>query len=449
LSLLFLASVIIVATIRGRKAAIIAASVGVPFYKLFLDFRTQEHTTALEDALNLFVFLILALITGSLAGRLHDEARKSHTQARRMELLYRTGRILGDEEHGDSFWHTFNDALARSTDSKAAVLDEHGALRLQHGPLAAEEVQEAVAIGAVLLRSEEPLTLPQRGWNAHLITLNNKASGVLVWECRPDDADIIGVVELLSELAAASLSRFHNRQEQVRIKAAEEAGRLRQTLLSSISHDFRSPLAAIIGSSTTLLEYGDQLEREVQKDLLSNICNEGERLNDFVSNLLSMTQLQAGVLHPRKEHFPVSSVLRRAVERLERHTGSPYQIQSNGDCSVAGDPMLLEQALYNILDNARKYGASSRGVEVSCHATNENCTIAIADHGPGLPEEDLPRMFEEFYFAKKRGRSQGTGLGLSIARGFVEAIGGRIAACSREDGAPGLTVKIILSDCSL
>jgi two-component system sensor histidine kinase KdpD len=253
-------------------------------------------------------------------------------------------------------------------------------------------------------------------------------------------------LELLSELAAASLARFRTRQAQLRIEAEKEAGRLRQALLSSISHDFRSPLAAIIGSSTTLLEYGDQFTSDVQKDLLSNIHQEGERLNSFVTNLLSMTQLQAGVIQPRKERVQVSEVLAGALKRLELHTGGLAEIRVNGDCQVTADPLLLEQALYNILDNARKYGEPALGVDFSCSSNGENCTITIADRGSGLSSEDRAGMFDEFYFAKKTGRSQGTGLGLSIARGFIEAMGGQVAAHPREDGMSGLEIQINLPD---
>jgi two-component system sensor histidine kinase KdpD len=251
-------------------------------------------------------------------------------------------------------------------------------------------------------------------------------------------------VELVAELAAASLSRSRARREQLRVEAAEEGGRLREALLSSISHDFRSPLAAIIGSATSLLEYGDKFGEEVRQDLLLNIRDEGERLNEFVANLLNMTRLQAGVLQPSLKCVNVGHVAAAAVARLSRHQTHRPNIIIDAECEVMADPLLLEQAMYNVLDNACKHGASDDGIRVTSRRGASKCEIVISDHGPGLAKEDQAGVFSTFHFARKTGSTKGTGLGLSISQGFIAAMAGRIVARDRSDGRSGLEIVITL-----
>jgi two-component system sensor histidine kinase KdpD len=230
----------------------------------------------------------------------------------------------------------------------------------------------------------------------------------------------------------------------VRIAASEEAGKLREALLSSISHDFRSPLAAIIGSSTSLLEYGDKFGPDVRTDLLLNIRDEGEKLNQFVANLLNMTRLQSGVVQPSQQNLKVADVIVSAIDRLKRHHGSAPILEVDADCHIKADPLLLEQAVYNVLDNAAKYASSEEGIFVRCTDHDHSSEIRIIDNGPGLPEEDHAGIFTTFHFARKNGHVNGTGLGLSISRGFVEAMGGTIEARNRSDGKSGLEVAITL-----
>ncbi len=443
LSLLFLAAVIVVASVRGRRAAVAAAFMGVIFYNLFLAFRTNQQTSAVEDMLNLVVFLIVALLTGTVAGKMHDEAANSRLQADRMKQLFETSRRLTDEQD-QSFWSTIVESLSRVTGASAIALDAAGAVQAQSGSLRAEEAAHAIEIGRERLQpTGKPLDVPGR-WTVQLVSTQSNVAGAAVWDSEGADADVRGVVELLGELASASLSRSHAREEQVRAQAAEETGRLRQALLSSISHDFRSPLAAIIGSSSSLLEYGDKFTEPVRRDLLQNICDEGEKLNEFVANLLTLTRIQSGIIQPASHPLSLRAIISDALERLKRHRGGTPDVRVEGDCQIRADGLLLEQAIYNILDNAGKYGDPSRGVDISCRAAGATCTLEIADYGPGLAEQDLSGMFTEFYFARKTGRTTGTGLGLSIARGFIEAMGGSIAASNRSDGASGLMVSITL-----
>jgi two-component system sensor histidine kinase KdpD len=357
-------------------------------------------------------------------------------------MLFSASRSLSDDDE-ELVWRTLADALSRATSSFAMVTDGAGTVRARCGRIALEE-DAAIELGRQALQSRESLIMRADGWAARSIPAGDWNAGALVWESEPADAETTTLVELLAEVASAHFARMHVSRERVKAQAAEEAGRLRQALLSSISHDFRSPLSAIIGSATSLQEYGHEFTDAVRSDLLLNIQQEAERLNQFVANLLNMTRLQSGVIKPVAETVTVPEVAKAAVERLERHVARTLPLKMVGFCEVAADPLLLEQTLYNILDNAAKYAEPDAEIEVACSTDEEWCRIQIADHGPGVPVGDLLGMFDRFHFTRTTGQTKGTGLGLSIARGFVEAMGGTIHARNRSDGHSGLTVEVSL-----
>ena len=442
ISLVFLAAVTVAASIRGSRSALVAALAGVFFYRVFLDMRVGEQTDVVEDVLNVVIFLVVALVTGALAGRVRDEAARSRIRAGRMEALFKASRTLSEEDD-ESLWPTVAGTLAELSDGPAFAFDETGAVRGRAGD-AGQADPAATQLVDELLPSPANGTRTSASWSARALVSQAGPAGVLVWQTREEDEELEGSIALLAELASASIARARTRQEQVKARAAEEAGKLREALLSSISHDFRSPLAAIIGSSTSLLEYGDRFDEAVRHDLLLNIHHEGEKLNQFVTNLLNLTRLHSGVIQPSAEHLPLAGAVRNAIERLERHRGEELRIRTEGDCEAQADPLLLEQAIYNIVDNAVKYGGPPEAIEIVCRANGRSCDITVTDAGPGLPESDYRNMFTSFHFVRTTGRSKGTGLGLSIAKGFVEAMGGTIEARGRGDGKQGLEILIEL-----
>lgn len=447
--LLFLAAVTVAASIRGSRAAVFSAIVGVAAYKLFLDLRTTEHTTAIEDVLNLAVFLVVALVTGTLAGRLHDEAAKARRHAENTDLLYSTSRTLSDVGDGTDFWAALARAVAVGTGSSCIALNAEGDIegRASGSGDVIQPRAEASAIESgrrALAGTHAEASASNSSWRTKTIQYDRGTAGVLVWEVQEETEQSDEFTDLVVELAAASLTRKQARDEKVSRQAAEEASRLREALLSSISHDFRSPLAAIIGSATSLLEYGDKFEEPVRRDLLANIRDEGEKLNQFVANLLAMTQVQAGVVRASNEPIILGEVVQAVVERLTLHRGEIPKVLVDADCVVSADRLLLEQALYNVLDNAAKYANTPGGLEITCVEDGPRSCIRISDHGPGLPEEDHEGIFTTFHFSRKTGHSKGTGLGLSITKGFIEAMGGTITASHRSDGQPGLEIAVSL-----
>jgi two-component system sensor histidine kinase KdpD len=209
-----------------------------------------------------------------------------------------------------------------------------------------------------------------------------------------------------------------------------EGERFRAALLSSISHDLRTPLATITGAVTSLRQLGDRMPPESRDDLLQSIEEEGGRLTRFVANLLDMTRIEAGTVNAKRDWVDVADVVRAAVDRARK-----YFPEREIETSIApdlplmrGDSVLLGQVLFNLLDNANKYGGEEP-ISIYARTDGNEIVLSVTDLGKGIPPRDLEQVFEKFFRrGKADGRTPGTGLGLSIAKGFVEAMGGQIKA---------------------
>ena len=258
--------------------------------------------------------------------------------------------------------------------------------------------------------------------------------GVCGFEPADRDAPISPTLEhglnLILEQAAIAIDRALLVKDSVRTVALEENEKLRGTLLASLSHDLRTPLATITGAVTTLRKFGDGMAPEQRADLLASIEEESARLTRFIANLLDMSRIEAGALKPKQDLVDVVEVVRAAIERAGKaFPGQPVVTSLARDLPyVRCDANLLEQVLFNLLDNAQKYGGGGR-VIVHARPEGANVLVSVTDEGPGIKPADLERVFEKFYRGGKAdGRRAGTGLGLSISRGLVEAMGGKIWA---------------------
>lgn len=430
LSLLFLAAVAVTASMRGLRGAIIAAISGVLFYRIFVNLRLDEASGPVEDLVNGLVFLLVALITGTVAGRVRDQGEQSRERAETMETLFEVSRNFADAIDEETVWSLVPDAMRQVTGTSAvSAFDADGVRRSGSGPILDPPAEGECPAG---LRTRR-----MRNASEHV--------GQVLWAEPPKTANSSPELDdLVVELAAAALARAQASRTRMELAAQATSNRLREALLSSISHDFRSPLAAIIGSSTSLLEYHEKFSPEVRRDLLLNIQEEGEKLNDYVANLLNMIRLQSGVIEVHAEPAAVREILDAVSARIKKHSANAPDIRLSGDCVVNADPLLLEQALYNVIDNAARHGGCDGSIDVDFHENDGACVISIADHGPGLPASDLgEQAFDRFHFARK-GQRSGTGLGLSITKGFIEAMGGKVTAQRRDDGQSGLNIVVTL-----
>ncbi|MFZ0266132.1 sensor histidine kinase, partial [Caulobacter sp.] len=251
----------------------------------------------------------------------------------------------------------------------------------------------------------------------------------------------------LLDQGAIALERADLAADAVEAETLRRADRFRSALLNSISHDLRTPLSTVLGASSTLTEYGDKMEPAVRADLMVSIREEAERLNRYVANLLDMTRLEGGALRLRTDWIDVRDVLGAAAERVARRLGGrPLTRDFPPELSlVRADASLLEQVVVNILENAIAYSPPGAQIEMAAYEDRGNIVISIEDEGRGIPPAELERVFEKFRrMDEPTDRTGGVGLGLSIAKGFVDAMNGRIAAASPIHDGKGTRILISL-----
>jgi two-component system sensor histidine kinase KdpD len=282
--------------------------------------------------------------------------------------------------------------------------------------------------------------LPGAKWLFFPMRTGRGAIGI-VGICRDESGPLLRaeqrrLLDALADQGALAIERVHLVEDIERVRREAEADRLRSALLTSISHDLKTPLAAVLGAAGALRDLPKSLDDEAKADLLATIIDESERLNRFIANLLDMTKLESGAVVPNTAPHDVGEIVGSALERaskiLAKHRVDvqipPYLPM------VSVDPVLFEQVLFNLLDNAAKYAPAGTTIGIQGWHERDSVRLQVLDEGDGIPPDDLERIFDKFHRAQKGDQVRaGTGLGLSISRGFVEAMHGTITAANRTD----------------
>ncbi|HWB44416.1 MAG TPA: ATP-binding protein, partial [Hyphomicrobiaceae bacterium] len=246
------------------------------------------------------------------------------------------------------------------------------------------------------------------------------------------------LLDALVDQGALAIERVRLVEDIERVRRVAETDRLRSALLTSISHDLKTPLAAVLGAAGALRDLSGSLDDNAKADLLATIVDESERLNRFIANLLDMTRLESGAIVANSAPYDISEIVGSALERtrkiLSKHR---VEVEIAPDLPmVMVDAVLFEQVLFNILDNAAKYASPETTVRIQGWRENDTIKLQVLDEGDGIPPTELERIFDKFYRARKGDQVRaGTGLGLAISRGFVEALNGTITAANRTDGS--------------
>ncbi len=456
LAMIFLVSVLISGLAFGLWPAVTAAAVSAFVYNFFfLEPRLSIVIGHSADVFTFVVFFAVAMTTGWLTGRIRDQALATSRRASAITALLAASRRLSGATSREEAAQALAEQLAAATGGEAVVLLPGGedVLPVAGAPTLKPLGTTDVVAARWAWQHGEPAgadtgTLPSANWTYRPLQGVKARSGVAGFEAKAvQGGDGERFVSALLDQGAVALERAEFAADAADAEALRRSDKLRSALLNSVSHDLRTPLATVLGSATTLLEYEDSLKKPVRRDLLTSIREEAERLNRYVGNLLDMTRLEGGGLNIRSDWVDVRDVLGAALDRVSRRLAERKVTRDYPPDlpSVKVDAALLEQALVNILENAIAYSPEDSTIELAAYEDRNNVVLSIEDEGRGIPTAELERVFERFRrMEESSDRGKGAGLGLAISKGFVEAMGGRIAAASPIHDGKGTRILISL-----
>jgi two-component system sensor histidine kinase KdpD len=463
LSMVFLLAVLLSAIRFGIWPAIFASVLSFFTYNFFFIPPTYTFTIAEPHELfALIVFLAVSVLSSTLAGRVREQAMLATMRARATRRLYEFTRKLSGlvsvEDIAEAAATEINMSLNRAT---AILFEKDGELSLQAAWPPEDDLDtasmtaarwafshdEAAGAGTSTLPIVPWLFLPLRTPRAHVGVIGIAQKGGT-----PLDSESRTLLDALAEQTAAALERANLMRDMVTARASVETERVRNTLLASISHDFRTPLASILGSATSLMEYGDKLTDIARHDLLDQIRQETSNLDEMVRNLLAITRINADMLELRRDWIDLREIVERIVSMARRRGAQQrFEVAMQGEMPLLqADATLVEQALGNVIANAIAHTPPDTHVTVDAHVTPDRVALQITDDGPGIAADAIAHIFDKFVRAtpdtqagQRSGTGQGIGLGLAIAKGIMEAHGGGIAAES--PAANGRGARFILT----
>ncbi|GAB1362759.1 sensor histidine kinase KdpD [Rhodobacter sp.] len=457
LPLIYMMTVVAMAAKFGRWPSIAAAFLSFVAYNwLFTDPRLSLHIWNRGQFFTLALFLAASILTGNLAARLRDRAVAQRAISDRTRKLYDFSRKAAAAASVD-------DVVWAAVSHVAAVLECQSILLLhgEHrqlsiiGAFPPEDRMEPREISAATYAFEngEPAghgsaTLPASRWLFLPLLASDRKIGVLgltYEDGREPAAGDRRLVEALADQVALALERVQLADDLAHSRVASETERLRTALLSSVSHDLRTPLVSILGAAEGLAQPG--LAEAGRATLVETIREEGDRLDRYIQNLLDMTRLGHGAMKLVTVATDLRELVGSARNRLRGLLRDhPVEVAMPADLPPAQvDPVLIEQVLVNILDNACKYADPASKIRIAARQSQGRALLSIEDDGPGLPPGAAEQVFDMFWRAEQGdGGQAGTGLGLAICKGIVEAHGGTIEAMAVHPDGRGTRIEMDL-----
>jgi two-component system, OmpR family, sensor histidine kinase KdpD len=453
--MLYLLAIGVTAAVFGRGPAVVASVLSVAGYDFL--FVPPYGTLAVADQRYLLTFAMMfgvGIVTSAVTARLRRELERARAGEDRMGALYELSRELGAAPDDDGIAATVAEQAAKAFGARASVL-----LPKPDGTLAVR----AVSPGAPPLGEHEMNAARwafRHGRAAGLGTRTEPSAAALCVPIRsglleglgvlalappdgaPLDPDRRYLAEVFARQTALGLERARLAEDARSAALRARAEEIKSSLLSAVSHDLRTPLGTITGAASSLREGGPRLSPDARAELLETLCDEATRLERLVTNLLEMTRLDSGAVSPRREWVPLEEIVGTVMHRLEPELeGREVTVDVPESLPlVSVDPVLLEQVLLNLLENARKHTPPGTPLELGARHANGTLVVEVRDRGPGIPTGSEGRVFEKFF----RGGSSapGAGLGLAICRGIVAVHGGSIGVENRSGG--GAVFRVVL-----
>lgn len=449
LVMLYLVGVVVVASRWGRGPSLLASALGVAAFDFFLV--PPHFTFAVADAQYLLTFAVMAAVAvtiSTLTARVKEQADAARARERRTNALYALSRDLAGTRSLDVMVGAVRRHVQEGFDAQAVVLlpSESGGLapRQKDGPsFAADPKEIAVAewvrehaapagCGTETLSGAEGSYLPLEG--------SRGVVGVLGVRAAPGRSSLpteqSHLLEAFANQAALALERALLAREAHRHRIAAEGESLRNALLAAVSHDLRTPLAAIAGAASSLAFSSDRLDPDARRELVLTIHEEAEQMSRLANNLLDLGRLQGSGVALRREWHSLEEVVGAALHDLERPMrGREVTLHLPADLPLVPlDDVLVERVLVNLLENALRHTPPGTSIELGAHAETACVVVEVLDRGPGIPAGEETRIFEKFFRGENAPARQGVGLGLALAKTIVDAHGGRIWAENRAGG---------------
>jgi len=455
--MVYLLGILIVATRFGRGPSLLASILSVAALDfLFVPPYLTFAVTDFRHVGTFAVMLLMGVVIGNLTERIRAQARLARGREQRTHALYRLGQELARSAGSAALVASAIQNVATQFQGQGVVLqpDEHGRLQTPDHPMAFPLNEQELGVAQWVFDHAEPaglgtLTLP--GARATYLPLRGVAGPIGVMGVLPEgsprwvEPDQRQLLEAFANQTALALERALLAEQGVKDRRRADEERLRNALLSSVSHDLRTPLGVITGAVSTALETPD-ITDSARRDLLQSAQEEAQRLHRLVSNLLDITRLEAGSLDLHTEWTPIEEVVGSALNRREL-AAEAHRVRVSLPMDlplVAMDGVLMEQLLLNLLDNALKYSPAGSPVDIKAWATGKSLTLSISDQGPGIPAGEEDRIFEKLARGQAASNRPGAGLGLAICKGIVTAHHGRIQAVNHPQGGAQFLVTLPL-----
>lgn len=457
LSLIYMTAVLLVAVNTETRPAMVTALLSATSYNFFFtDPRYTLYVDRAPELITVGLFFIVGLIGGQLAARLRTQILALRATNAQTTTLLSLSRRLTDAVDRVTVYREATTAISDYLRIPVVLLapDNGGNLCQVAASDDAVELDHKAQSAAVWAYDHRQATgfqtetLSGIPWRFIPLVLEQQSLAVIGVQRPPAGlrSDQLAFTDALATQVSFSLARIGLSTSLERARVAEETERLRSTLLSSVSHDLRTPLASMIGSASSLRSLGESLSAEDRHELLDAVVSEGERLNRYIQNLLDMTRLGHGSLQLERTWIGIDDIINSTLARTRDLIREKRLVRSvEPDLPLLYvHPALIEQALVNVIENAAKFSPKGGEIRVSAARDNEELRIEVSDEGPGIPSEQRERVFNMFFTGGEGdGSKYGSGLGLAICSGMIGAHGGRIEALPGPTGR-GTTIRITL-----
>lgn len=442
--LIFVLGITLVGATSGLMPALICALIASAIFNFFLadpvlTFRISKG----DDLAPPFIFTLCALISGVLSGRLRDRTSQLGKSNLQLESLLNTSKQLQSASDVQAIQRVLKETVLGKLNFKVMLFENVDGHTRAVNPSAGNASYLKVARELVDGRS----AYREGGVAAYRLDGSRSCVGALVAEAVGMTKIDLAFLQALASLVGLAMERAQFASVLAEAEANLKAEGLKSALLSSVSHDLRTPLTTISASASSLIDYGNRLDDETSQLLLHGIVEECDRLNQFTANLLEMSRLQSSGASIAGQVLSAPDIVRSAVNRTrQRSDGHEIQVSTSGeDIFVRADTALFELALTNVIQNAIQYSPRETEIQIRVLRQAEDCVIEVSDRGCGIPLCEQPRVFDRFYRVRRdEPMPKGSGLGLAIAKGFVEAFHGSIAISSPVHDDLGTLVTIRL-----